>query len=272
MPFTLIRGTFDPKAGRPDGDSVRFRPDDPSLVFRLRQRGRPPKINQNNGTVQLRFEGIDTMESRANPPISGAATTSNLELLGTPNGDEEAPGYILSNQLGPHGRPIAFVFTGDPPSGENDGDSIFLDADRVKQSVNFLQVERGHAYPLFYDTLYSDLRSTFYDGVVEARSHGLGVWADDASQVGAEWNGEASLATMPPLWPKLWRRLDTYERDPDIVDPQRLDEFEDYLRFQRPERVFILSQGRSTDLVNVVTVNGNRAGLDRQPEDIVVMS
>ena len=65
MPFTLIAGEFVPEAGRPDGDSMRFRPDDPTPLFSLPRRGRPPGVNSRNGTVQLRYEGIDTMESRA---------------------------------------------------------------------------------------------------------------------------------------------------------------------------------------------------------------
>ena len=68
MPFTLMKGEFVPEAGRPDGDSIRFRPDDPDPIFRLRRRGSAPRINQNNGTIQLRFEGIDTMG------VEGAAT------------------------------------------------------------------------------------------------------------------------------------------------------------------------------------------------------
>lgn len=65
MPFIAINGDFVPDAGRPDGDSIRFRPDTPGLIFQLTQRGRPPGINETNGTIEPRFEGIDTMESRS---------------------------------------------------------------------------------------------------------------------------------------------------------------------------------------------------------------
>ena len=57
MPFTLIKGTFEPSFGIPDGDSIRFVPDDPSPIFRLRRRGFAPKLNQKNGSIQLRYEG-----------------------------------------------------------------------------------------------------------------------------------------------------------------------------------------------------------------------
>src|SRR3712207_8517610 len=63
MPLLLIKGTFRPGTGVPDGDTVRFAPDDPDLLFRLARQGRPPRLN--NGTVPLRYEGIDAMERGA---------------------------------------------------------------------------------------------------------------------------------------------------------------------------------------------------------------
>ena len=184
MPFLLVQGEFVPEAGRPDGDSIRFRPDSPDLIFKLRQRGRAPKINPNNGTIQLRFEGIDTMESRAKEPFSSNATQSNLELCGVPDGTGTARGYILSNQLGPNGRPIAFVYLGEP--AEADGAEIFLEASRMQESVNFMQLSLGHAYPLFYDTLFYDLRQSMAAEVASARAQAENVWSADE--------------TIEPIW------------------------------------------------------------------------
>ena len=61
MPFTLIKGTFRPAAGTPDGDSVRFAPDDPALMRSIPRVRMPP----NATTVQLRYEGIDALEKHA---------------------------------------------------------------------------------------------------------------------------------------------------------------------------------------------------------------
>jgi len=82
MPFLLIKGTFRPATGVPDGDTVRFAADNIDLLFRLEQRGRPPRLNAGNGTIALRYEGIDAMERDARHPESSDATADNLSFLG----------------------------------------------------------------------------------------------------------------------------------------------------------------------------------------------
>ena len=278
MPFIAIDGEFVPGAGRPDGDSIRFRPDEPNLVFRLRQRVHGPKINQNNGTLQLRFEGIDSMESKALQPFSSDATASNLELCGVPDGTGTQRGHILANQLGPHGRPIAFAYTGPSPEPE-DNDQVSVTADGIKQvflrtelmkkSVNFAQIERGHAYPLFYDTLFHDLREALSDATKAARAAKKGIWKADQSQSGVTWG---PVEEMKPVFPKLWRRLDKYGRDPDIMDSSSLNEFLEYLQFNHDDRVFILSEGKSTGFDNVLRVEGDTVGMTKLPEDLVFRS
>ena len=270
MPFTLTAGEFVPEAGRPDGDSVRFRPDDPTPLFSLPRRGRPPKVNSTNGTIQLRFEGIDTMESRAADPFSSDATTSNLDLCGVPGGTGTARGHILSTQIGPNGRPICLVYAGD--AAEPDGDSIFVDVDRMKQSVNFKQISLGHAYPLFYDSLFFDLRAAMAEETVSARTDGRTLWPADATNAGAAYSGRDSIETMPPIFPKLWRRLDSYSRDTDVADPDSLDEFIEYLQSLREERVLIISEGRMTGFDDLVKVEGDTVKMSHLPEDLVIVS
>lgn len=271
MPFTLTVGEFVPDAGRPDGDSMRFRPDDPAPLFQLPRRGRAPRINSRNGTIQLRFEGIDTMESRSAAPFSSDATSSNLELCGVPSGTGTARGYILSTQIGPNGRPISFVYSGDAPEQDGD-DSIFLDVDRMKESINFQQISRGHAYPLFYDTLFFDLRVAMADEAVSARVNGSNVWFADATNTGTSYLGRNSLETMPPIFPKLWRRLDSYSRDSDVANPNTLSEFMEYLNSLREERVFIVSEARSTGFDDVLQVNDDTIKMTTLPEDLIIVS
>lgn len=270
MPFIVINGEFVPEAGRPDGDSVRFRPDNPGLVAHLLQRGNPPKINARNGTIQLRFEGIDTMETRANPLFALPATASNLALCGVPLASGSARGHILSNQLDPHGRPIAFAYSGN--SAENDGDHAFLSVERMRLSVNYLQIKRGHAYPLFYDTLFVDLREALTSAVKQSRDSGLGVYAHDVTHTGAFYSGAASLEAMLPLFPKLWRRLDSYSRDPDILAPHSLDEFLQYMEYDKSERIFVVSEAKATGFDNLIAVYENKVALLTPPENLIFQS
>ena len=178
--------------------------------------------------------------------------------------------YILSNQIGPNGRPIAFVYQGDPV--ESDGESIFLDSDRMKKSINYKQIERGHAFPLFYDTLFSDLRRTLAELVTEVRASNQNVWSSDVTNTGATYSGPSSLETMSPIFPKLWRRLDKYSRDSDVADPSSLTEFGDYLESLREERVFVVSEGRATGFDNIVQIDGNKVKLMYLPENLIVVA
>ena len=74
MPFTLIKGTFMPAAGIPDGDTVRFRADNPLLLCGLERKVDPLDINSRNCTVALRYEGIDAPERGAREPFACDAT------------------------------------------------------------------------------------------------------------------------------------------------------------------------------------------------------
>lgn len=269
MPFTVIKGTFQPTFGRPDGDSLRFVPDDPEPIFMLRRRGVPPKINRTNGSIQLRYEAIDTLEKRAIEPFSSDATESNLNLAGTEGGTTSATGYILANQIGPHGRPIAFVYAGE--TDHPDGSSVFLEADELANSINAEQLRLGHAYPLFYDTLFADLREFCTELATAARNAGNGVWSADATNEGFVWNDD--LAMIPPAFPKLWRRIDSYARDDTFFDANApLSNLKDYIESLGEERVFVLSEHRFTGFDDLVDTAGGKIRLLAKPEDMVIVS
>jgi hypothetical protein len=273
MPFTLIQGTFKPDTGTPDGDTVRFSPDNSLLVFVLTQQGRKPNINPDNGTIALRYEAIDTMEKNARVPESSDATAKNLELLGITNSDRETRGYILADRVDPNGRAISFVFAGDPEDGEADGDSIFLTKERMKSSLNYQLIANGNAYPLFYDTLFFELRQEMTDIAQIARDSNKEIWQDDATTKGFDWAGASSLKTIPPIFPKLWRRLEGYTQDRDFRDDSAtLDRFIDYLKIKRSDRLLILPLGRFTGFDNILEVSSNNIKLLYQPEELVFMS
>ena len=77
---------------------------------------------------------------------------------------------------------------------------------------------------------------------------------------------------MQPLFPKLWRRLDTYSRNSDVVNHDSLIEFQEYLESIREERVLVVSESRMTGFDDLVEVDGDTVKLTQLPEDMVVVS
>jgi len=269
MPFTLFKGTFEPKFGRPDGDSLRFVPDDPSPIFKLKRRGFAPKINKSNGSIQLRYEAIDTPEKSAIDPFASDATLSNLNLAGTDAGNQSARGYVFSNQVGPNGRLIAFVFAGD--IDKPDGENVFLGPDDIASSINVKQLEVGHAYPLYYDTLFLELRDKCRDVVDLSRDAKNGVWVSDASTSGFPWN--SNLKALPPIFPKLWRRIQKYIGSETFFEPDSpLSNLKDYIESLGDERVLTLDDGKITGFDNLISTENNVIRLISDPNNMIVVS
>ena len=264
MPFILIKGAFFPGVGIPDGDSVRFAADDLSLWSRLAGRIDDPGEHD---TVQLRFEGIDSIEKTAIQPLATDSRDSMLELIGASSLADTPRGFVLSRSVDPNGRPIVFAFAGDAP--EDDGAQVFLTGQRLRNSVNFLQMRAGFAYPLYYNTLFRELRLTLNDGLAEARTAGAagrGYWPTDATMTGITIVARFQLSQIPPIWPKLWRRLEEFLRT-----HHGLDGFLDFIR-ATGERADNLITFEQSSLDNFVQVNGDAVRMTIDPRDLRVQS
>lgn len=266
MPFLLIKGRFVPQAGIPDGDSVRFRADNRNLWAKLE--GVTPQLGngtQTKDTVQLRFEGIDAIEKGAVQPLATQSLDNMLHLIGyNQSNNPEPAGYILTRMTDDNsGRPIAFVFVG--KTNFRDGAEVFLDGTMARKSVNVKQAKAGFGYPLYYNTLFASLREEFNKAIANARSEGLGYWSVDRTNTGVTIDNYADLATIPPIWPKLWRRLEEFLRQQDS-----LDGFLDFLE-NRNERVDILSTMEECGLQDLVEVHANKVRLKEDPVNIRVV-
>lgn len=228
MPFKLIRGTFQVKGYSPDGDSIRFQPESPDLVRGLD--GSIPKFNP-RGHVQLRIEAIDALETHFSPQSGGGplhqplelarqATDRLLDFVGIKGvqwdnnrttvitADDGTPGYILARAVEKNGRPVAFVYAGDPP--EADGTDVILDEARLRESYNYAALVEGLAYPTYYRGLFSDLREVLTAASKEARNNGLGIHAIDRTNSGFSASSLASITGQHAILPKLFRRLSEY--------------------------------------------------------------
>lgn len=248
MPFLLINGRFLPHKGNPDGDSVRFRPDNPTLLKQLE--GRRPVLTPKGelkGSIQLRFEGIDAIEKQAIKKYSDDAKKKMITFVG---GDEEDEphGYILARMTDDKGcRPIAFVFR-DNGNENKDGEWVRLTPKQLRDSVNYKQALAGYAYPLYYNTLFADLREEFEKAVNVAVKDQRGYWADDSTLTGIKPTDKASLTKVQPIWPKLWRRLyEFYGRNSSISD------FIPWLE-KRNERILVMDILEERGLQDIVSV------------------
>ena len=266
MAFVLIKGRFKPQAGIPDGDSVRFLADNLTLWKKLE--GRPVKLGtgvETKDTVQLRFEGIDSIEKGATKPLSTQSRDNMFKLIGHTAAVPEPRGHILARMTDDKsGRPICFAYAG--ATSAKDGSEVFLDAALLRRSVNYLQMKTGFAYPLYYNTLFASLRQEFDRALALAKQKKLGYWPTDATRKGVTVKNKSDLARIAPVWPKLWRRLEEFFRKPTASLPG----FVAFLAAKN-ERIDVLSVMEERGLQDLVKVQNNRVKLLEPPENLRVV-
>lgn len=270
MGFTLIKGKFRPWAGLPDGDSVRFEPNDPDILENLE--GKTPVLGtgpETQGTVQLRLEGIDAIEKAATRPLSVDAKENLWKLINyDPESDADSKrnpkGYILARMTDDRsGRPICFIYAGTTPT--RDGTDVFLDEALLRGSVNYQQALAGYAYPLYYNTLFASLRDEFTAAIDRAKAQGRGYWPFDKTQTGVRVRSKEELREIDPIWPKLWRRMEEWFRHHDSL-AGFVDELE-----RKNERIDLLDVMEERGLQDIVEVSGDRVKLTEPPGNIRVV-
>jgi len=303
MPFILIKGTFHlvntSSSGRrtgfqPDGDSLQFKPANPAHLDKLEKIAMPYKLS-NIGSVQLRFEGIDALELHYQPrgassthqprPLADDARdflTGLLQLnpvpyvaprnisVDPPVDRDATPGYILSRSLEVNGRPVAFVFAGQ--TTRKDGGTVNLTTALAKRSLNCKLLLGGHAYPLFYDTLFADLRNVLAEATRQARTGGLGLWALDGSQTGVAARTRAELEAGGVTFPKLFRRVTDYFAKTG-------GSIQDFLKWLKKTREQVQDLDPTsptftnfTHFDNMVRVADGRVALRQTPETMLFIS
>jgi hypothetical protein len=284
MPMLTIEGVYRVIGAAPDGDSVRFTPNDPAQWDLVPG---PHAVRRNaTGGAQLRLDGIDTLETHY--PTAGGivhqplefghrAATELLTWLGftdvvradnesvTAATPAEVPGYLFTRTADIYGRCVALAGKG--PAPVPSGTNTHVTPDMVADTINHHQLAGGLAYPTYYRKLYVDLRGALTDAVASAKAAKEGLWPLDVTTAGADLTaGAAALEDTAVIMPKLFRRLIDYfdlnHRDPSLAG------FHDYLA-QRDDRVLILPTGQWTGLDTVVRIDGQTLTLTTPPEDLV---
>jgi endonuclease YncB( thermonuclease family) len=294
MSYKLIKGYFHLfyqseyrfVGARPDGDSMWFKPNNPGHLTNLG--GRDVDFN-GGGFAQLRFEGIDALElhykgSHQKVPECVSARDRLLQLAGfkdvtyapssvsdidtsvrTIASPHPRKGYILSRNVDPYGRPVAFTFVGD--TAGSDGSEIYLVPSMMARSLNAKLVGDGSAYPAYYTGLPYNLRDRLTSIAKKAMRREKGIWKVDVSLSGTQIADESVLKKVAQ-WPKLFRRLVSYFHDGNVG----VNEFETWLRedTDRDDNLWIISRGEFGNMHDIVEVTGNAIKMVFSPEDIVI--
>jgi endonuclease YncB( thermonuclease family) len=284
MAMLLIKGSYRIVGAAPDGDSVRFYPDDPDEWDLVP--GQHPVQRNASGGAQLRLDGIDALETHYS--VTGAVLHQPLEFahkaaagllkwLGFTNvvrdADEtvveatprQQTGFILTRNADLYGRCVALAGRGKAPAAS--ATNVFVDAATVRQTANYHLLQRGLAYPTFYRNLFPDLRATMAKAAQQAQAAPRGLWPWDHTRTGVKVATIDTVVDEIVMWPKLFRRLVDYLVLSD--DDVSLAGFSGYLA-QRADRYTILSTGHpTTGLDLVVKVNGQTLKLTRPYEDLM---
>lgn len=275
MPFSVIKGTFHVAGYSPDGDSIRFQADDEENWAKLA--GPPVTLNARRH-AQLRLEAIDTLETHfrnTHQPVALATRALDFLLQGLKitgvqwdvlrtritEANDGTEGYILSRNVEPNRRPVAFVFSGEPPA--DDGSSFRLLADKLAESLNYKSIEAGLAYPTYYKGLFHDLRNALTEAASHARQENLEIWAEDRTNSGFAVESLESISEGHVILPKLFRRLAEYlEVGGSVVG------FKDFIK-AKAEGITIASTAHFTHFDTVLEVDGNIVRMTEPPENLV---
>src|SRR5438128_1853242 len=85
-----------------------------------------------------------------------------------------------------------------------------LDAALLRRSLNHEMLVAGQAYPLFYDTLFADLRAELATAAQQAKLAGRGIWLADRTLAGVHAGSISRLESTGVIFPKLFRRLSEF--------------------------------------------------------------
>lgn len=295
MPYRLIKGNFYvfypdlPKQGpEPDGDTIKFQPDNPQLVELLTRDGSSPAFNKKN-MISLRFEAIDALElhfedtyqnlkwaKSARDILLSKCNFGNISYYQQPELSnkiekvEHNPvrGYILSNSLDTYGRIISFVFPGE--TNIPDGLNYFLKNTDVQNSLNTQLLQEGQVYPTFYTSMPADIKEFLRKISKSTRESRKGLWSEeDINTILSKSVPDLNAAEKLVMWPKLFRRLASYFN----AGNTGLSKFEGWLRADPVQRddSLQLPDGSLGNMHDLIAIKGDSIHLNYNPEDLVIL-
>ncbi len=274
MAFIWIRGRLAVVGYQPDGDSVRFIPDDLATVRKL-QDGDKVEPSEKDGSIQLRLDAIDAPETHYEDQAQPLATPARDTLVAaagfsgvqyddgtvTASTPETVPAAICASLVEVNGRPVSLLVTGDTMTSHADGDEVDP-ATVVDASVNAVQTSNGRAYLTLYTSTPAAVRTRFTELAQAAMGAGS-VWAADRSG-GFTVTRQSDIGPDGALiLPKLFRR------GTDYLKADTKQTFLDWLTAQGADDDPVEVDGRRTTLSALITQDGDTVSLTTAIPDLV---
>jgi endonuclease YncB( thermonuclease family) len=280
MPSKLIKGTYHVKNRAPDGDSIAFQANNTAnWDFFNWSRGFRKPTPEKNRPIQLRIEGIDSLETHyegfTQPlAIAKSATDALLRAFGIPvltynlnftkivTAGDAVEGAIIAADVDGYDRPIAYALLGD--HGLADGAELPALTDAmVELTINYKLAADGLVYPTFYTTTNETGLAAISRAAAAAIEDRRGIWAFDRS-LGFQFWGPRTILEEAVILPKLFRRLVNFCEESDDMAKLAV-----WLAGKRDPFTVISTGQRFQKLSDLVFVNGREVGLKFDPLDVM---
>ena len=334
--YQVFRGQIYAVGMKPDGDTLTFRPHNPSAVAALPDSegnaGTAAFDADKNNAVSVRLQGVDALETHYQPAVgdnkpagatapvgvskpsagnhhqrldlSHAAAHALLGMLGVTvtEADWHSWGYlrrvtvgarvveekfkeaveavVVAESVDRNGRLLGWVFPGSVALAEG---ATLTEADLLgllKQSCNAQLLSQGHAYPYFYFTLSTALRSKLSIATSTAQRYRRGLWAQSTPSGSLAIPTVSALNDTVILLPYLFRKLlrswrlralATYWAGGD-VSAAALETLDVGALFESGDPyLYTVSDRQFVRLSQVVTASGGTLTLTRKPQDLVFL-
>lgn len=275
MAFTWIRGTLAVIGYQPDGDSIRFIPDDVATVRKLED-GDKVEPSEKDGSIQLRLDAIDAPETHyedQDQPLATPARDTLVAAAGfsgvtyddagtvTASTPKTVPAAICASLVEVNGRPVSLLVTGDAVTSHEDGTEV-EPATVVDVSLNAVQTSNGRAYLTFYTSTPAAVRARF-TALAQAAMGAGSVWAADRSG-GFTLTKQSDIGPDGALiLPKLFRR------GTDYLKADSKQSFLDWLKDQGGDDDPVEVNGKRTSLSALITQDGDTVSLTTAIPDLV---
>lgn len=238
--YKAIQGDIMLVGSEPDGDTVRFKPDNIDLFDDI-YRGHLVRPSNRDGSIRLRLEAIDAPETHYGKYGQKLGVESRdvfLNLLGYTEvkykKDEVLScipptirATILTKLVIPDGRVASYMLVGSHVNDYSDGTDVLVDTNVLDATINIELIKKATVYPLLYTSTPLVHRRFIRNLAKNVKQTNLGIWPEDESH---DFELEEFSSITPPdgvlIYPKLFRRSIDFLR----TRTSELDNLPDWIR------------------------------------------